>query len=118
MPKKCPPDCVSKKKYDDLLVENRALKEKIKALEMGKLPVKKINSSDPIDSGSAGFETVNDSPISPTSSEFVSASSYGSPVFSPVGAKKKRGKKSEKKKSEKKKKGRRGKGKTVKRIKG
>ena len=120
MPKKCPPDCVSKKKYDDLLVENRALKEKIKALEMGKLPVKKINSSDPIDSGSAGFETVNDSPISPFSDEFESADTYvsRSPVFSPVGAKKKRGKKSEKKKSEKKKKGRRGKGKTVKRIKG
>lgn len=111
MPKKCDgKHCVSKKKYDDLLVENRALKEKIKALEMGKLPVKKINSSDPIDSGSSGFDTPN-SP-QPTSSDFESADPYRSPVFSPVGAKRKR------KKSEKKKKGRRGKGKTVKRMKG
>ena len=84
MPKKCPNHCVSKKRYDDLLVENRALKEKIKALEMGKLPVKKINSSSPIDSGSAGFDTPN-SP-QPTSSDFESADLYveRSPVFSPV----------------------------------
>jgi hypothetical protein len=114
MPKKCDgKHCVSKKKYDDLLVENRALKGKIKALEMGKLPVKKINSSDSIDSGSSGFDTPN-SP-QPTSSDFESADPYRSPVFSPVAAKKKRGKKSNKKG----KRGRgRGRGKTVKRVKG
>lgn len=113
MPRRCPNNCVSKKKYNDLLVENRSLKEKIKALEMGKLPVQKINSSTP-DSGSAGFETVNDSPITPFSDEFESADTYvgRSPVFSPVAAKsKKRGKKSKKK-------GKRVKGKTVKRMKG
>lgn len=114
----CKKGCVTKKRYDDLLVENRALKEKIKALEMGKLPVNKVNSSDPIDSGSSGFETAKSS-LSPTSDDFDSADAYveRSPVFSPVGAKsKKRGKKKNAKKS----KGRRGrgKGKTVKRIKG
>ena len=116
MPKKCDgKQCVSKKKYDDLLVENKALKDKIKALEMGKLPVKKINSSDPIDSGSSGFETAS-SYLSPTSGDFESADPYRSPVFSPMGAKsKKRGKKKSNKK-----KGRRGRGrgKTVKRVKG
>ena len=112
MPKKCSKHCVSKKRYEDLLVENRALKEKIKALEMGKLPVKKINSSSPIDSDSAEFNTPN-SP-QPTSSDFESADGYLSPVFSPAGAKsKKRAKKSDKKKKSKGKRGR-----TVKRMKG
>ena len=104
MPKKCPDHCVSKKRYNDLLVENRALKDKIKALEMGKLPVKKINSSDPIDSGSAGFDTAS-SYLSPTSSDFVSPLRYRSRAETRRGGKKKKSKKGRK-------------GKTVKRMKG
>ena len=109
MPKKCDKrNCVSKKRYDDLLVENKALREKIKALEMGKLPVRKFQSSDPIDSGSSGFDTPNSQE---PDSDFESVVS---PVFSPMAAKSK--KKSGKKKKSKGKS--RSRGKTVKRVKG
>ena len=59
MSKKCSSvHCVSKKKYNDLLVENRALKEKITALEMGKLPVQKFSNSDSY--SSSDFESAED----------------------------------------------------------
>tara|TARA_B110000977_G_C10994693_1_gene461400 strand:- start:107 stop:412 length:306 start_codon:yes stop_codon:yes gene_type:complete len=59
MPKKCDSTyCVSKKKYDNLLVEHRALKEKIAALEMGKLPVQKFSSSEEYDS--SDFDSIED----------------------------------------------------------
>jgi len=52
MSKRCDSkNCVSKKKYNDLLVENKALKEKITALEMGKLPVQYMSDSDSYSSG-------------------------------------------------------------------
>ncbi len=102
---KCKNGCVTKKRYDDLMVENRALKAKIKELERGPLSVMKLNSSDPIDSGSAGFNTPN-SP-SPASDEYDSA-----PRYIPRRATRRGGKKkgSKKKKS--------GKGKRTKRVRG
>tara|TARA_X000000950_G_C13751338_1_gene592788 strand:+ start:62 stop:364 length:303 start_codon:yes stop_codon:yes gene_type:complete len=98
---KCPRNCVSKKKYDKLLVENIVLKQKIKQLESGKI---KFENSD--SSGSSGFDTANDSPITPFSDEFVSPIRYRSRNEKARGGNKKS------------KKSKKSKGKTVKRMRG
>ena len=49
---------MSKTKYNNMLIEIKALKEKIEALEMGKLPVQKFSSSDSYSSGD--FESIED----------------------------------------------------------
>ena len=60
----CPKNCVSKKRYDDLLVHVKALEEKIAALEGPKPKVQKINDSDPdsdiFDSDTEGFESADE----------------------------------------------------------
>lgn len=84
----CPKHCVSKKRYDDLLVHVKALEEKIAALEGPKPKVQKMEDSDELDSDlfdtdSEGFESAD---------EYISSSARA--TRSKRGGKKKKAKKS------------------------